>query len=301
MKLCLFYPFLSLLFVATACTDLSKVERKSEKDPLEAEPAVIPEEPVKVVVEKENELKEEGDAIEAPAETAVAETLPPEGDKYPFARIIEDINGRAIDVQVLAKQGAKIGFQLSGSIQRFIMPIVKLSEKDQVFLNELDDGGNFDVIEKAILKATELAGRSATWHREIVRAEKEAEVLKIPRLTALLIENDSLSESIEKEILYTTEFRNWAGRTFVLCLIRIEPQGSRMAMTDEKAANRKAAKSYGVRNRPAIMVNVPGDGANFAVPLANVKTADDLIREIQIVLDDPGKIKHYIESKDGVE
>lgn len=295
MKLRLFYLILSLLFVATACTDLSKVERESEKDPLEAE------EPVKAVVEKENESKEEGAAMEAPAETVVAEVLPPEGDQYPFARIIEDINGRAIDVHVLAKQEARIGFQLKGAHQRFIMPIAKLSEKDQVFLNELDDGGNFDVIENAISKATELSGRIATWHREIVRAEKEVELLKIPRLTAFLIERGSLSKSIEKDILYTTEFRSWAARTLVLCLLRIEPSGSRMAMTDEMAANRKAAKTYGVRNRPAIMINIPGDKSNLSVPLANVETVDDLIREIQIVLNNPSEIKHYIETKDAVQ
>lgn len=173
-----------------------------------------------------------------------------------------------------------------------------MSEGDQAFLGEFKDGGDLSKIEESLARAAKFSGRAATWYLEIVRAEKEAEALQIPRLTAIIIIGDSSSSRIENKLLYAPEFRSWAGKNLVLCLIRVEPKTSRMAMTDEMTGNRRVAKLYGVRTRPALMLNVAGDSMGLSVPLKKIETVDDLIREIQNVLDAPSKSKAYIESKD---
>ncbi len=247
---------LGLSLALVGCTDLSKVDKDDEKDPLES---VSPE-------------KGAPEKIAGVTQETVS---------YPFGRVIKDLSGRSIEATILAKSDSKIGFEKVSGTQKFILPLDRLSEADQAFFKGIYDGGDFQSVSEAISRAARLGNREAAWNRDIVSAEREAEKLKLPRLTMFLIEGDSRSETLESNLLFSREFRKWAGQNLVLCSIPVEPPESRMAITSTMAENRRVADLYGVSDSASLVL----DTEYARVSLGDVVTVADIIKAIEKVLE----------------
>ncbi len=249
--------FLSVALVG--CTDLSKVEEEDKKNPLEAETMDEGKaEPVAVVAQK--------------------------SVTYPFERVVKDATGRSIEARILAKLDSRIGFEKLSGNQKFIIPLDRLSEEDQAFYQGIYDGGDFQAVSDAIDKAARLGDREAAWNRDIVSAEREAEKLKLPRMTLFLIAGDPQSKSLGSNLLFSRNFRKWAGQNLVLCSIPVEPPGTRMAITSAMAENRRVAELYNVLDRPMIALDIPGKKDFTRVPLDDITTVEDVIEAVEKVL-----------------
>lgn len=243
------------MVVLVGCTDLSKVKNEDKKDdPLE-------------LVEPENV------AVSGPKTVT-----------FPFKRVIKDRNGRSIDANILAKFDSQLGFEKKSGLQKFVLPLNRLSEDDQAFFEGISDGGDSQSVLESISRAARLGNREAGWKRDIDSAKREAEKLNLPRLTVFLIAGDPESKSLERELLFSREFRKWAGQNLVLCSITVEPPNSKMAITSAMEENRSAAQLYGVRGEPAVVVDIPERPAFYRVPLVGASKVEDMIKAIEKVL-----------------
>ncbi|MEC5128238.1 hypothetical protein VSU19_15865 [Verrucomicrobiales bacterium BCK34] len=250
---------IGLALVFAGCTDLSKLEKDDEKDPLD--PAT-PEEM----------------ASEKPAAAAT------QAVRYPFERVIKDLSGRSIEATILAKLDSEIGFEKVNGTQKFILPLDRLSEEDQAFFKGIYDGGDFQSVSKVIARAARLGDREAVWNRDFERAEREADKLGLPRLTAFFIAGDPRSKALEKELLFSRAFREWAGQNLVLCAIPVEPPQSRMAITSVVAENRRVAELYGVTDSLSLALNIPEKEDFYRVSMEGVETVEDVIEAVEKLL-----------------
>ncbi|MDF1739627.1 MAG: hypothetical protein P1U86_10745 [Verrucomicrobiales bacterium] len=258
MKTCHFF-LICLAVLFAGCTDLSKVERDDEEEPLEPVPPVVEAPEVEVKVTQQ--------------------TI-----KYPFERVIKDLSGRSIEATVLAKLDSKIGFEKVSGMQKFILPLDRLSEEDQTFFNGVYDGGDFEFVSEAISKSARLGNREAIWHRDVDSAEREAEKLDLPRLTLFLIAGDPQSEALEKDLLFSRPFRQWAGQNLVLCAIPVEPFKSKMAITSVMAQNRKVAENYNVTEEATIALNLPGEEDFHRLYLKDSPSVEDVMKGVEGIL-----------------
>ena len=120
-----FPHFIILLSVALVrCTDLSKVDKKDKKNPLESiskeeeKVEMIPDSAV-AKTEAEAEAKTEvSKAVEGEDESAppMVKDTSPDPLAFPLGRVIEDLGGRKIDVVIMAKRDGKIGFNERAAI-----------------------------------------------------------------------------------------------------------------------------------------------------------------------------------------
>jgi len=152
--------------------------------------------------------------VEAKAETA--------SDHFPEERTLTDATGRSIDVKILAKKGNEIAIAKLPSEQCFVLSLDRLGKKDRTSLSNIPDGGDLDSFEAAKVKTPLPPNRKAIWHSQLENAEKEAVKFGIPLLIAVLINGDSNSEQMEKRLVYSRDFKEWADRNVSLCMIRTD-------------------------------------------------------------------------------
>lgn len=141
---------------------------------------------------------------------------------FPRERTLTDAMGRSIEARIHAKRGNRIAITKLPSEKHFVLTLDQLGEADRLSLADVPDGGDFDSFESAEVKSSLPRGRKAIWHSHLDNAEKEAVKFGIPLLIAVLINGDSNSEQMEKDLVYSREFKKWADQNVSLCMIQTD-------------------------------------------------------------------------------
>lgn len=153
---------------------------------------------------------------------------------YPLTRTITDVEGRTIEAKVIGKQGLQIAISKLSGIQKYIIPLERLSKSDQEYFFELEDGGKFKEVKAQLDQEARLSTRTARWHMDAVAAEREAAKLNLPMLMTIMINGDEESRNLEKRLGYSKEFRDWANKNLVLCMLRVDdPEATRQPATQQ--------------------------------------------------------------------
>ncbi len=180
----------------------------------------------------------------------VSEKVPmkpiPQKSDFPFSKTITDVQGRAIDVQMLGKSATEVAFKKDNHL--FVVPIEKISQGDRDYLSAKTFVGDFAEFKEKILKQEQLKGRQARWHMDLEVARREAAKVGLPILLTVLINGDTSSEQLEKELLFSKEFRDYAKTNLVLSALRVDDPGSNRTSGFDAVKNRNVAASQGVIN-----------------------------------------------------
>lgn len=139
--------------------------------------------------------------------------------QFPEERTITDLKGRSIHVRLIAKKGNQVAFEKLPTLQRFVLPLEKLSRADQSILAGFADGGDLAAFETRAVQRD--PNRRAVWHSQIANAEKEAAQTGLPMLVAVFSGDDQSSAGLEKNLVYSRDFKEWADRNVALCLKRV--------------------------------------------------------------------------------
>lgn len=214
--------------------------------------------------------------ISLPEEPAIES--PVSSVTFPIDRMLTDVNGRAINAKILAKKGSQIAISKIPSNQQFVLTLEMLAEADRVVLASIADGGNFGSSASAAGDTALSKGRSAVWHSHINNAEKEASQLGIPLLVAVSNgANRKASAELEKTLVYSREFKKWADRNVVLCLLEVG-SGSRETtfQTWETLAR------YGIKQSSVSTVALinPGSFTSALIPLSKVDSAESAVSSL---------------------
>ncbi len=201
------------LIFLTGCSDsietltgLKKPELR-ESTPPPSELAEVNEDELEVVLPPENKDL-----------AKISDTSIP---SYPFQRTLTDRQNRSIDVTILGKAGDQIAFERNPTGQQFVLPLEKLSDNDRYKLRSFPDGGTL-----AVTQPEPLGNRTAVWHSRVENAMREASELGTPVLITVFGEEPRQRERIEKAIVYSKEFKDWANKNVSLALVRAD-EGSR--------------------------------------------------------------------------
>jgi len=186
----------------------------------------------------------------APAATAPVPPKPPaalpepspESLSVPFPRTITDAQGRALEGTVIGKAATTIAFRRTADQQEFLIPIARLAPQDQTFLTALRDQRR-DELER-IAADLKLAGRVAHWHSDFRMAQFEAKKHQLP-IYLIFTGPDwcPACDSMERSILNTADFKNFANRRLVLMKILVPPKG-RLSPENQKLADLYRVDSY---------------------------------------------------------
>ncbi|MDF1813010.1 MAG: hypothetical protein P1V20_12370 [Verrucomicrobiales bacterium] len=205
---------------------------------------------------------------------------------YPISRTIADSEGRKIEVKILAKNNGEIGVVKASSQKAFVLPVTRLSEADQAFLAGLEDGGDLASVKAMIARSEKTAGRVAVWNAQFYNAEKEAERLGLPLLSAFVFNNDPDSESMENKVLYSKEFRTWANQNLALCLIRLDLTTSSRVSSISADDNRQVSSRFGVRDNITFILSMAGHPPR-QINKNGMSSGKDLIDAVSAVISNP--------------
>ncbi|MDF1752778.1 MAG: hypothetical protein P1U89_08410 [Verrucomicrobiales bacterium] len=205
---------------------------------------------------------------------------------FPFDRMLEDSQGRKIDATVLAKSGGEIGIVKPSSSTAFMIPISRLSEADQSWFSTIEDGGNFAEVQELITRQDKLKGRIATWNTQLYNAEKEAERLGIPLLAIFVFNDDQKSSSLERNVLYTKAFRDWANRNAALFLMRLDKTTDTQSASLSNDDNREVASPFGVHD-DITFVLIPTDHPPVGLKSDSFRSVTEAIAAIESLIANP--------------
>ncbi len=160
----------------------------------------------------------------------------------PMERNVTDAQGRALQGIVLGKASNTIGFRRIADQKEFVIPISRLSSADQAFLQGIPDQ-NREEIER-IVAEQKLNGRIARWNSDYEFAMAEAKKYNLP-IYMIFTGPDWCPpcKSMERNILNTTEFREFADRRLVLLKILVPAKG-RLSPENKALAAKHSVDSY---------------------------------------------------------
>lgn len=187
---------------------------------------------------------------------------------YPVERSLTDSQGRQIDGSILGKGGQSIAFQKENESGFFVIRVDRLSNSDREFISGLNNSKKFEWYQREFDKKTNAKGRTASWNMDLNHAQSESAKLDLPILVTFLTSHGYKSQRLNRNILDTREFRQWANREVVLCryytdtweFLAPEMQGETVDLNiaafledgSEKAVNQ--ARRYAVKQVPAIVI-----------------------------------------------
>jgi len=261
----LLLPILVVVFFSSCTDSLDKIVGISKPqlrvlDPASNEPQNLP----------------ENAEVSLPEGAVIESRIPPV--TFPIERILTDVKGRTISAKVLAKKGNQIAIARIPSNQQFVLTLEMLAEADRVVLARIADGGDFASSDFASGDSALSTDRSAVWHSHINNAEKEASQFGIPLLVAVSNgANRKASAELEKTLVYSREFKKWADRNVVLCLLKVE-SGSR----ETTLQTWKTLAMYGIRQSSVSTVALinPGSFTSKLIPLSEVASVESAVSNL---------------------
>lgn len=187
---------------------------------------------------------------------------------YPVERSLTDSQGRRIDGAILGKGGQSIAFRKRNDSNFFIIGVDRLSDSDREFISGLKNSRQFEWYRREFEKQTNASGRTASWNMDLNHAQTESAKLDLPILLTFLTSHGYKSQRLNRNILDTREFRQWANREVVLCryytdtweFLQPEMQGETVdlnsaAFLDDGSEKAVAqAKRFSVSRVPAIVI-----------------------------------------------
>lgn len=210
---------------------------------------------------------------------------------FPFDRAITDNKGRSIAAKVLGKSQLKIAISKGSGTETeyYIIPLERLVQADQIFFQGIEDGGRYEQVEKMVNKAAQLSGRTARWHLDLTSGLREAEKLDLPVLLTFLINGNESSAELEKSLIYSKEFRDWASTRLVLCMVKLDDPNSNHTTGHNSQKERDEARLFGVtrfRNPTALVMMPRTKNRVYLSPHSLSGTTETAIRAVSDALDD---------------
>lgn len=206
---------------------------------------------------------------------------------YPLRRTITDIRGRQINATILGKAGIEIAISKGNDGKKFVIALEQLSRADQDYFASLRDGGNFSSIKRKLEQEAHLEGRIARWHMDITTAEREATKLNLPMLLAVVINSNEESAALEKKLGFSSEFRNWAAKNVVLCMLKLDSPYSNKTSSFSAVEDRNHAAKYGIieYNAPTIILVKPNQNRKSVLSRISMSNPESAIQTVSSAID----------------
>lgn len=189
---------------------------------------------------------------------------------FPVNRTVTDSQGRSIEAVILSKSETEIAIEKASTGDKFVIPIERLSQEDQDYLSGLRAGGDMPEVKAQIAKEAKLAGRVVRWHRDVGAAERESAQLGLPMLLAILINGNVESQTLEKKLSFSNEFRDFAAKRLVLCMLKIDDPESNRTTSYSAVEDRNHAARYGVIEYMSPTVLLINSGSGTSVELSHI-------------------------------
>lgn len=186
--------------------------------------------------------------------------------ELPIERTLTDNQGRSIESIILGFSENEIAFQRKVDDFEFVIGFDKLAEEDKEFFagrepQKLHELERVRKLQADLALQQKLKDRHASWHRDIQMAKRDAETTKLPLCLLLLSTDGYISNELDRFVVQSEDFRNWANRRVVLCLYYNDPpfrtQQSGLE-TSSKIEVQTLAQRYRVgSNTPAFVILNP--------------------------------------------
>ncbi|MDF1811996.1 MAG: thioredoxin family protein [Verrucomicrobiales bacterium] len=139
---------------------------------------------------------------------------------FPIQRTLVDVNGRSLEATILGKREDSIAIRRSSDGKEFVISLENLGVNDRVYFSKIrnQESPVFSTIRKNPLPKK----RIARWHYNLVGAQTEAKKYDLPIM--LVFTGSSWCKPcqvLEKEVLDTRIFRDYANRNLVLVRITV--------------------------------------------------------------------------------
>ena len=204
---------------------------------------------------------------------------------FPFSRTLRDTGGREVDARILGKQGNELALERNDDGSRFIIPLERLGEEDREFFASAKDGGDFETIREQVARETRFAGRVARWNSQLQSALSESRKLDLPVFLLVLVNREEKSAELEKSLLYSREFKEWASKHLVLCCLRIDDPNSRHNAGPGAEANREAVSAYTTTyDKPSILLIHPDGRRANSFSVSSMDSPEDAISTVERVI-----------------
>lgn len=180
---------------------------------------------------------------------------------YPLHRTITNQAGKSFEGIVTGNSNGYISVQHKVNKSRHVIDIGTLSKADQELFRKLpaQDSSEID----RFLKNRRLAGRHATWHRQLHNAIQEAGQTQLPILLLFKSSAGEESTEIDANVFMNSEFREWANRNVVLCMYYNNPdreKGTGTLNGLSSAEGREMARKFRVGTRSPVAVILDSTG-----------------------------------------
>ncbi|MCB1236145.1 MAG: hypothetical protein KDM91_13830 [Verrucomicrobiae bacterium] len=185
--------------------------------------------------------------------------------EFPFPRTLTAADGRTTEGEVLGFSEVEIAFRRSADGAQFMIPLANLDQVDRDFFaaRKASDREEFEALRdrmnaagKRAAEDRKLAGRRAVWHRDFETATREAAAVDLPICVVFLRSDLSASDDMERKIVQSSEFRSWADRHAVLCLLQVAAK---------KTGARGGGLDSGADDEVAVLVKRFKTGGKFPV------------------------------------
>ena len=184
--------------------------------------------------------------------------------ELPIVRTLTDVQGRSIEAEIIGWSGEEIAFSKSPDNSEFVVSVGLLSAEDRAFFEKIEPQREEEIsrIQFDSSSAPNISpGRHATWHRDIQMAKRDAETVGIPLCLVILRSDGNISEELDRFVIRSSNFREWANSHVVLCLYYNDPGKGFVRKGLDSSLQTEAkdlAKRYGVGNRtPAFVILNP--------------------------------------------
>ncbi|MCB1229448.1 MAG: hypothetical protein KDN19_04240 [Verrucomicrobiae bacterium] len=177
----------------------------------------------------------------------------------PLRKSLTDLEGREIDTEILGFSATEIAFRRVNTNQEFVIDLATLSQRDRDFFAKHESQGFSEIGRvKKFWYDQRFSDRHATWHRDIQMAKRDAGTIGLPLCLLMLRSDGNISAELDRFVIRSRKFRDWADKNVVLCLYYNDP-GTRFVRkgldSTSKAEAQDLAQRYGVGNRtPAFVV-----------------------------------------------
>ncbi len=202
--------------------------------------------------------------------------------QFPEERTITDLKGRSIHVRLIAKKGNQIAFEKLPTLRRFVLPLEKLSQADQMIFAGFSDGGDFAAFETNAVAVQRDPNRRAVWHSQIANAEKEAAQTGLPMLVAVFSGDDQSSAALEKSLVYSRDFKKWADQNVTLCLKRV---GSDSREGTFKTWQTLAKYGIPQSTMSSLTLIAPNGTKAMMIPEAGMLSGDQVLSRLKSAID----------------
>ena len=167
---------------------------------------------------------------------------------------------------------------------RFFKRKIQAARNPRVGWGADSDPEKVTAIEKKLAKETRLAGRHASWHKDIENAKREAMKLNLPICLFFARSIGETNKLFERDVLNSTQFRQWAGQNAVLCLYyKNSGENSKSAGLDgisEREA-RDLASYYNAGGSPTLVILNPDGTKRDFISGYNRSTTQSYIKLIE--------------------